>query len=372
MPGADHRRAWPRVPGAVRVRRPRPGPPDDEDDEVRRLEDDLLDLEPLLRDAVVLELPFQPLCEDDCPGLCVECGARLADDPDHAHEAADRPALGQPGGAPARRPDQTDRNPTERRTVAVPKRKMSRSNTRHRRSQWKAVAPTLVTCANPACGAKHLPHRACGECGQYGARARPPPGPLTRPGPLTDYARARERRSAIPSWIPSCSTAPSPTARTPTRTVASRPTSAWSSSATRCSASWSPRRSTATHPDLSEGRLAKLRAAVVNARALAEVASRDRPRRAHQARPRRGDDRRPQQGLDPVRHRRGGDRGDPPQRRASRRPPAVVHLLFDPLMEAAAAMGAGPGLEDLPAGALRRARSRRPRVRHRGRRAPTT
>ena len=51
------------------------------------LEGDLLDLEPLLRDAVVLALPFQPLCKDDCPGLCTECGARLADDPDHAHEA---------------------------------------------------------------------------------------------------------------------------------------------------------------------------------------------------------------------------------------------------------------------------------------------
>jgi uncharacterized protein len=61
---------------------------DEEDDEVSRLEGDLLDLEPLLRDAVVLALPFQPLCEDDCPGLCTECGARLADDPDHAHEAA--------------------------------------------------------------------------------------------------------------------------------------------------------------------------------------------------------------------------------------------------------------------------------------------
>ena len=59
----------------------------EEDDEVSMLEDDLLDLEPLLRDAVVLALPFQPLCEDDCPGLCTECGARLADDPDHAHEA---------------------------------------------------------------------------------------------------------------------------------------------------------------------------------------------------------------------------------------------------------------------------------------------
>ena len=63
-------------------------PADPEDDETSRLEGDLLDLEPLLRDAVVLALPFQPLCEDDCPGLCTECGARLADDPGHAHEAA--------------------------------------------------------------------------------------------------------------------------------------------------------------------------------------------------------------------------------------------------------------------------------------------
>jgi len=60
--------------------------PHDEDDDVSKLQDDLIDLEPLLRDAVVLALPFQPLCEDDCPGLCVECGARLADDPDHAHD----------------------------------------------------------------------------------------------------------------------------------------------------------------------------------------------------------------------------------------------------------------------------------------------
>jgi uncharacterized protein len=59
-----------------------------EDDEVSTLQDDLVDLEPLLRDAVVLALPFQPLCTDDCPGLCPDCGARLADDPGHAHDAA--------------------------------------------------------------------------------------------------------------------------------------------------------------------------------------------------------------------------------------------------------------------------------------------
>ena len=60
----------------------------EEDDEVSTLEGDLVDLEPIIRDAVVLALPFKPVCREDCPGLCPECGARLADDPDHAHEAA--------------------------------------------------------------------------------------------------------------------------------------------------------------------------------------------------------------------------------------------------------------------------------------------
>jgi uncharacterized protein len=43
------------------------------------LDGDLLDLEPALRDALVPELPLAPLCADDCPGLCSECGVRLAD-----------------------------------------------------------------------------------------------------------------------------------------------------------------------------------------------------------------------------------------------------------------------------------------------------
>ena len=65
------------------------GASDDDEDELHRLEGDLLDLEPVLRDAVVLELPLQPVCRDDCPGLCAECGQKLADDPDHTHESAD-------------------------------------------------------------------------------------------------------------------------------------------------------------------------------------------------------------------------------------------------------------------------------------------
>lgn len=59
-------------------------------EEERRLEGDLVDLEPVLRDAVVLGLPLSPLCRDDCPGLCAECGARMADaGPDHHHDAVD-------------------------------------------------------------------------------------------------------------------------------------------------------------------------------------------------------------------------------------------------------------------------------------------
>ncbi|WP_372338113.1 DUF177 domain-containing protein [Microbacterium sp. MPKO10] len=41
--------------------------------------DDHVDLEPLVRDAVVLSLPFQPVCRPDCPGLDPETGERLAD-----------------------------------------------------------------------------------------------------------------------------------------------------------------------------------------------------------------------------------------------------------------------------------------------------
>jgi uncharacterized protein len=47
-----------------------------------------IDLEPVIRDAVVLSLPFQPVCQEDCLGLCPQCGVRLLDNPGHEHEAA--------------------------------------------------------------------------------------------------------------------------------------------------------------------------------------------------------------------------------------------------------------------------------------------
>ncbi|HYK32810.1 MAG TPA: DUF177 domain-containing protein [Streptosporangiaceae bacterium] len=50
------------------------------------LDGDLLDLEPALRDTLVLDLPLSPLCDADCQGLCSICGVRLADaEPDHGH-----------------------------------------------------------------------------------------------------------------------------------------------------------------------------------------------------------------------------------------------------------------------------------------------
>lgn len=58
---------------------------DSDDEETRRMDGELLDLEPVVRDAVLLSLPQNPLCTPDCRGLCQECGARLADDPDHSH-----------------------------------------------------------------------------------------------------------------------------------------------------------------------------------------------------------------------------------------------------------------------------------------------
>lgn len=61
-----------------------------DEDEAHRVVDDLIDLEPVLVDAVGLALPLQPLCSEDCPGLCPECGIRLAiAGSEHRHEILD-------------------------------------------------------------------------------------------------------------------------------------------------------------------------------------------------------------------------------------------------------------------------------------------
>lgn len=61
-----------------------------DEDELPRVQDDLIDIEPLIRDEITLALPLVPLCRPDCAGLCVECGERLDDlEQGHAHAIMD-------------------------------------------------------------------------------------------------------------------------------------------------------------------------------------------------------------------------------------------------------------------------------------------
>ncbi|BBY66048.1 hypothetical protein MHEL_42910 [Mycolicibacterium helvum] len=61
-----------------------------EEDEVGHVVDQTIDLEQSIVDAVGLALPFAPLCTQDCPGLCTQCGVPLASaGPDHDHDQID-------------------------------------------------------------------------------------------------------------------------------------------------------------------------------------------------------------------------------------------------------------------------------------------
>ena len=60
-----------------------------EDDFV--VDDEQIDLEQVIRDAVVLSLPFQPVCRKNCLGLCPDCGVKLAENTHHVHETAADP-----------------------------------------------------------------------------------------------------------------------------------------------------------------------------------------------------------------------------------------------------------------------------------------
>jgi len=53
--------------------------------------------------------------------------------------------------------------------MPVPKKKLSRSRTGHRKSQfYKATSQALVSC--PHCKAKVKPHNVCGKCGMYNGK----------------------------------------------------------------------------------------------------------------------------------------------------------------------------------------------------------
>ncbi len=74
-------------------------------DELPRVVDERVDVEQLVRDALVLTLPLAPLCREDCRGLCVECGEKWADlEPGHGHETLDPRWAALRGRLPAEDP----------------------------------------------------------------------------------------------------------------------------------------------------------------------------------------------------------------------------------------------------------------------------
>ena len=193
--------------------------------------------------------------------------------------------------------------------MAVPKRKMSRSNTRHRRSAWKAVAPTVVRSSEPD------------------------------PGPLTNYG---ELRAALgdPNLDPELLER-ALTHRSYAYENGGLPTNErlefLGDSVLGVVVTETLYR---THPDLSEGRLAKLRAAVVNARALAEVGRAigvgdhvklGRGEESTGGRNKASILSDTVEAVIGAVHLSGGFETSA----------VVVHRLFDPLIEAASALGAG-------------------------------
>jgi len=69
-----------------------PGSGDDDDLTSPYVHRDELDLRAWARDALVLALPSQIVCTDECRGLCPVCGENLnTATPDHQHESAPDP-----------------------------------------------------------------------------------------------------------------------------------------------------------------------------------------------------------------------------------------------------------------------------------------
>ena len=64
--------------------------PEEEAEDQLLMDGDVMNLEAPIRDAIVLALPINPVCDEECEGLCPECGEKWAELPaDHAHEQID-------------------------------------------------------------------------------------------------------------------------------------------------------------------------------------------------------------------------------------------------------------------------------------------
>ena len=75
----------PRHPKRVDHRKPRmevvEAEPEEAPDDQYHYQGNQLGMAPMLREHVILSAPMQPLCSDDCLGLCTQCGKNLNEGP---------------------------------------------------------------------------------------------------------------------------------------------------------------------------------------------------------------------------------------------------------------------------------------------------
>ena len=144
-----------------------------------------LDPEPMVRDAVVLEMPFSPLHSPDCKGLCPICGGdrNLGECPGHDEtdprwsalaslqlpELDDFPTTRRSPTRPIRPPDTSPRHDQEGTTMPVPKRRQSHTRGAKRKAQWKSQPATFSEC--PQC---HQAEAAAPRLRELRVLRRPP------------------------------------------------------------------------------------------------------------------------------------------------------------------------------------------------------
>ena len=113
----------------------------------------VIDIEPMLRDAVVLSMPFSPLCRPDCKGLCPSVRRRPQPRTSAAASRSATSAGTRCAGA-LEFPDE-DAEPTEERaTMATPKR-------RRRRPRAARGRPTGRRLRRPTASARSAISRSC-------------------------------------------------------------------------------------------------------------------------------------------------------------------------------------------------------------------
>ena len=128
-----------------------------------------LDPEPIVRDAVVLALPFSPLCRPDCMGLCERCGGNRnlgecsCTEPIDPVGRLDACSQGSDGVT------RTSRERREKGTIdGRPEEEAEQAGAASARPTGRRSPPTYSEC--PQCHQPKLPHRVCGNCGYYAGR----------------------------------------------------------------------------------------------------------------------------------------------------------------------------------------------------------